>query len=592
MADPIDVEGLAAGRRCAGCGAALAEHDRYCGSCGGRNVPTEELSRGQSTPGGASGTQPSNPLARGFRCTACGAAIAFDAAAGALRCAFCDSRFVEELPPAPERPVPAAVLPFEVDRGRAETLFRGWLAAGWFRPSDLARGARVERLAGVYLPFWSCSARVHSCWTADREAPATSRSDWAPVSGEREDRFEEVLVLASGGLSESEVAEVEPFDLSRRRPCSPELLAGRLAEVVALRREEARPRALQGIALRAREACARGVPGHRSRNLKVNWLADSLTAESVLLPVHIASYAYGGKVYRFLVNGQSGEVVGHAPLSPWKVGGAVTAALLAALLLALALALALVLGSGCAAAPSAARAPLPDLVERYARRTVAIEVLREDGEVFVGSGLVLDGRGRVITNHHVVEGATELMAFWDSGLGVLPVRADVLATDPERDLALVRVALPDGVPAWAVPFCREEDLRLGSPVTILGFPDLSQPYPGDEADDAGGEPRLLGGYHEKRLTVFAGVISSLHRRADRTLEKLFTDATILGGISGGPVLDLDTGSLAGLATEVYVESETPEDAPEAASVEWGTISVVIPVGEVRRFLAAAERRPP
>jgi hypothetical protein len=52
----------------------------------------------------------------------------------------------------------------------------------------------------------------------------------------------------------------------------------------------------------------------------------------VLLPVWIMAYEYGGRPYRFLVNGQTGQADGTAPVSPWKIAALV---LLAAALVAL-----------------------------------------------------------------------------------------------------------------------------------------------------------------------------------------------------------------------------------------------------------------
>lgn len=53
----------------------------------------------------------------------------------------------------------------------------------------------------------------------------------------------------------------------------------------------------------------------------------------VLLPFWIGAYTYRGKVFRFVVNGQSGQATGTRPKSPWKIGAVVAAVLLAALLL-------------------------------------------------------------------------------------------------------------------------------------------------------------------------------------------------------------------------------------------------------------------
>jgi hypothetical protein len=65
--------------------------------------------------------------------------------------------------------------------------------------------------------------------------------------------------------------------------------------------------------------CARDVPGNTHRNLSVDNTFSALTFKHVLLPLWIAAYRYNNKVYRFLVNGQTGEVVGKAPWSIFKI---------------------------------------------------------------------------------------------------------------------------------------------------------------------------------------------------------------------------------------------------------------------------------
>jgi hypothetical protein len=61
------------------------------------------------------------------------------------------------------------------------------------------------------------------------------------------------------------------------------------------------------------------VPGDTQRGLTVRNEFSHVTFKHVLLPIWIAAYRYNGKPYQFLVNGQTGEVVGKAPWSFWKI---------------------------------------------------------------------------------------------------------------------------------------------------------------------------------------------------------------------------------------------------------------------------------
>ena len=100
-------------------------------------------------------------------------------------------------------------------------------------------------------------------------------------------------------------------------------------------RKYARPLA-RGLveALEAKTCAGRYVPG-RSRNVHANVRIESMSSEPVLLPVWIMAYRYKDRLYRFLVNGQTGRATGQAPLAWWKaaaIAAVVVAAVLALLL--------------------------------------------------------------------------------------------------------------------------------------------------------------------------------------------------------------------------------------------------------------------
>jgi hypothetical protein len=73
----------------------------------------------------------------------------------------------------------------------------------------------------------------------------------------------------------------------------------------------------------ARSLCSGDVPGDTQRFLRVWTQHSAVTWKHVLLPLWIATYRWKEKTYRFLVNGQTGKVVGTAPISPLRVAIAV-----------------------------------------------------------------------------------------------------------------------------------------------------------------------------------------------------------------------------------------------------------------------------
>jgi serine protease Do len=146
----------------------------------------------------------------------------------------------------------------------------------------------------------------------------------------------------------------------------------------------------------------------------------------------------------------------------------------------------------------------------------------------IGSGFVIDPRGYVLTNHHLIDGARRIrIRFWDSR----ECWGRLVQSDPSCDLALLRV--PE-VPAGGLRHLTlgdSEALRVGQWVLAIGNPfGLTQ-------------------------TVSAGIISALKRTDLRILPNesfIQTDASINPGNSGGPLVSL-RGEAIGINTAIYAQ---------------------------------------
>ncbi len=245
--------------------------------------------------------------------------MSYDAKAQTLRCPFCGSDDMEkkrdEKSLAPRR-----VVPFRTDRSQAESAMREWLGRGFWRPGNLAAQAAIVEMAPVYVPYWVFRANVHACWTADTsDTPSGARGDWYPLSGEHCQEYSGLLIGASGVLTASETASIQPFHIDEGVAPEQVDLDNVTVERFSLQRKYARPIARQAIETRVQQDVdAHYVPG-RSRNVHVNVQVESMSSEPILLPVWIMTYRFQDKVFRFLVNGQTGKAAGQAPTSLGKV---------------------------------------------------------------------------------------------------------------------------------------------------------------------------------------------------------------------------------------------------------------------------------
>jgi serine protease Do len=157
------------------------------------------------------------------------------------------------------------------------------------------------------------------------------------------------------------------------------------------------------------------------------------------------------------------------------------------------------------------------------------ELLREDEHPDlpaltsqVGSGVVIDGSGLILTNNHVVQDADEIIIRLPDGqeIPTKDVKRDELS-----DLAVVRIAT--GSPLKAVRLGDSDDLEIGDWVIAIGSP------------------------FELEATVSAGIISGKGRGIDkiRRGQLIQTDAAINPGNSGGPLVNLD-GEVVGINTAI------------------------------------------
>jgi hypothetical protein len=272
------------------------------------------------------------------RCTECGAQVAYDANATAEECCFCGSPQVLEQSANRNAIRPESLIPLDVGRATVEKEFRTWLAGLWFRPNAL-QSLRDFGAVGVYVPFWTFDARVHSDWSADAgfyyyvteptvvivngrpsvRMQQVRKVRWEPAWGARDDLYDDLLVHASKGLPEKLSAELGRFDTKALVPYRPEYLAGWRAEEYAVDLEAGFQVAQKSIEATQSERCGGDVPGDTHRDLRVQNRLSDVRWKHVLLPVWSLTYAFAGKDYAVLVHGQTGKVVGEAPYSWIKI---------------------------------------------------------------------------------------------------------------------------------------------------------------------------------------------------------------------------------------------------------------------------------
>ncbi len=341
---------------CAQCGADLryapGQTELKCDYCGHVQIiaPTSDrkqrqalgeldLTRGLRDDLPAAATQD----VRTTSCPNCGALIEFTGAAHARECPFCATPVVVDT--GTHRAIkPQALVPFVLTDEQARGSLTKWMGSLWFAPNTLLEYARKGRaMNGIYVPFWTFDADTRSSYTgqrgdhyyvtetvsvvvngkSQRQTRQVQKTRWTQVSGRVARGFDDVLVMASSSLPQRLGNDLTPWGLEALQAYNPDFLAGFNAEGYTIQLAEGHASGRERMAQIIEGDVRHDIGGDVQRVGQVDTDYSNETFKHILLPVWMAAYKYGGKSYRFLVNGQTGEVQGERPYSAWKIAFAV-----------------------------------------------------------------------------------------------------------------------------------------------------------------------------------------------------------------------------------------------------------------------------
>ncbi|MCI5644740.1 trypsin-like peptidase domain-containing protein [Treponema porcinum] len=188
-----------------------------------------------------------------------------------------------------------------------------------------------------------------------------------------------------------------------------------------------------------------------------------------------------------------------------------------------------------------------------------LEPIVEDGGS--GSGSIIDKRGYVLTNVHVIKGATKIYVSLSDGT---QYEATVVGQDEDSDLAVIKFTPPEGTVLQTISFGDSTKLKVGQKVIAIG-----NPFGFDR-------------------TMTTGIVSALGRPIKNSSNRIIrnmiqTDSAINPGNSGGPLLDT-SGKMIGINTMIYSSSGNSAGVGFAVPAETAVrvASDLLKYGRVRR----------
>jgi LSD1 subclass zinc finger protein len=287
------------------------------------------------------------------RCEKCGAEQNLPSNVFASACSFCGAAIVSKSY-ANRRIKPKSIVPFKIDRAHAQDQFRKWVKGLWLAPGELKKYAQSDTgVTGTYIPFWTYDCHTSSDYRGERgenyyedetyvsrnsageqvtQSRRVQRINWFPASGHVDFFHDDVLVMASQSLPRDLRGAAGQWNLKGGLVAyQPEFVSGFRAEAYQIGLREAFPLAKEQIDAQVYTLVRKDIGGDQQRVHDVSTQYSGITFKHVLLPVWISAYRFRDKSYRFLVNGQTGEVAGESPLSWQRVTLLVVAILIVVL---------------------------------------------------------------------------------------------------------------------------------------------------------------------------------------------------------------------------------------------------------------------
>ena len=280
---------------------------------------------------------------KAYSCPSCGAELICDATTAATSCPYCGNNTI-----VPGQfggtMKPDYVIPFKLDKKAAVAALKKHYSKKFFLPRAFSSGNHLEEVQGIYVPFWLFDAgaeadcrfhatRSHTHTDGDYRVTVTEHFD-VRRSGTME--FERIPVDGSKKMPDDYMESIEPFDYAGLKPFSTAYLPGYLADKYDVTAHESMERADRRFRSSAIDQMRRDVSGYET----VNQVGDNVRLHRgkvhyALMPVWTLRTKWKNEDYLFMMNGQTGKMVGDLPVSNGKVGAffAVLAVVLSGLML-------------------------------------------------------------------------------------------------------------------------------------------------------------------------------------------------------------------------------------------------------------------
>lgn len=280
------------------------------------------------------------------RCGNCGATQSTTAVS--CRCTSCGGGLVVTEDFDGQLKLPDGIVPFMVDKERANKEFTTWSSSRWFAPNALKAVVKTDSMTGSYLPHWGFDDLTTTQYRGERgdhywdtetyttlengesvtQTRQVQKTRWFPTSGRVSRTFVDVVTAAVTTPDPDTLDKLGPWSTAGATSYESEFLAGFDTPRYTVPAESGFRTAKERMAKRIEEDCRKDIGGDEQRISKMRTTDADVLFRLLLMPLWIATYIVAGSTYHVFVNANTGEVIGERPYSIVKITLAVLSALI------------------------------------------------------------------------------------------------------------------------------------------------------------------------------------------------------------------------------------------------------------------------
>ena len=262
-----------------------------------------------------------------YACGACGAEVQADESTAATICPYCHNPVILTGKLSGQMK-PHKIIPFAFDKEGAKQRFGDYISKKWFVPRDFKSASQLDKITGIYYPFWVTDAdakaamaaratRVRTWYAGDYRYTETSKFH---VYREGYIHFEDIVTPAITEEDREMLDGILPYPSDSLQPFSMPYLSGFLTKKRDIEREAVRE------AVRARmvgysATLLRGTIGPYTTVTPATprLFVNTIHWDYTLMPIFLMTYRHGKKTYTYAMNGYTGKLYGRLPVSGKKL---------------------------------------------------------------------------------------------------------------------------------------------------------------------------------------------------------------------------------------------------------------------------------